>query len=457
MGGSSPLLLILDIADIEHEPDQTPMLTGGADLALNPIPRRRCADLRAVQTHAQGQRFSLQLQGAQTAAQFVAIGGMKQRQPVFYRQQAIAEIQCRGQRRRQRNLLFGSDFPPASAEQVLQGIKTLHRLHMALLAQAAEQRSGQRTGQGQPVAIGQPWRHVVDRVKPAKQPCDHALIIAVGHSEPVGVAERGLQSRMFIAALRAGEALRCAAVEAVQRRAQWLAVLPQLRGVVGTKLLMNLPALGLFIQQGHGEAGDVPALGDGLQLFAKHRRQTRQAARAQAIADLRGEGLAGVAVARLLTFEQQVGDVEQLQSPAILQRLHPAAQVQRLIIQSGEIQIEQLPVPVPRLAFDAQQAMRQQIGAKRQRLTLRFVLGEQMPQRAGDLQHGAVAIQIKMQADRRRAEVVRQVVGCDGGALEQAPEKLIAGGQNCRLERAVRCVGRLGTVPIPGSTRNGMI
>ena len=96
-------------------------------------------------------------------------------------------------------------------------------------------------------------------------------------------------------------------------------------------------------------------------------------------------------------------------------------------------------------------------GAERQRLTLGFVLGEQMPQRAGDLQHIAVAIQIKMQADRRRAEVVRQFVGCGGGALEQAPEKLIAGGQNCRLERAVRCVGRLGTVPIPGSTRNGMI
>jgi len=218
-----------------------------------------------------------------------------------------------------------------------------------------------------------------------------------------------------------------------------------------------LPALGLFIEQRDGEAGDVPALGDRLQLFAKHRRQTRQAARAQTIADLRGEGLAGVAVARLLTFEQQVGDVEHLQSPAILQRLHPAAQVQGLIIEPGKVEIEELPLPVSGLTFDSQQTVRQQVGAERQRLTLRFVLGEQMPQRAGDLQHIAVAIQIKMQADRRRAEMVRQVVGCDGGALEQAPEKLIAGGQNCRLERAVRCVGRLGTVPIPGSTRNGMI
>lgn len=168
----------------------------------------------------------------------------------------------------------------------------------------------------------------------------------------------------------------------------------------------------------------MPALSEGLQLFAEHRRQTRQAACAQTIADQRGEGLAGVAVARLLAFEQQVGNVEHLQSPAILQRLHPAAQVQRLIIQAAEIEIKQLPLPVSRLTFHAQQAMRQQIGAERQRLTLRFVLGEQMPQRAGDLQHGAVAIQIKMQADRRRAEVVRQVVGCGGGAHEQAPENL---------------------------------
>ncbi|GLH36705.1 hypothetical protein RS1P1_09880 [Pseudomonas moraviensis] len=101
--------------------------------------------------------------------------------------------------------------------------------------------------------------------------------------------------------------------------------------------------------------------------------------------------------------------------------------------------------------------MRQQIGAERQRLVVEFVLGEQMPQRAGDLQHLAVAIQIQMQPGGRCAEAVRQLKDSAGRTLEQTPEELIAGSQNCRLERAVRCVGRLGTVPMPGSTRNGMI
>lgn len=226
---------------------------------------------------------------------------------------------------------------------------------------------------------------------------------------------------------------------------------------MATKLLMNLPALSLFIEHGHGQAGDMPALGDRLQLFAEHRRQARQAARAQMITDLRGESLAGLAVVRLLPFEQQVSDVEQLQQPAITQRLHPTTQLQRLIIHAGEVEIEQLPVPVSRLTFNGQQALWQQIGAEWQRLSVRFGLGKQMPQRAGDLQHLAVAIQIQMQAGGRRAEVVRQLKNSAGGTLEQTAEELIAGGQNCRLERAVRCVGRLGTVPSPGSTRNGMI
>ncbi|MNF17845.1 hypothetical protein D3C80_2215840 [compost metagenome] len=41
-------------------------------------------------------------------------------------------------------------------------------------------------------------------------------------------------------------------------------------------------------------------------------------------------------------------------------------------------------------------------------------------------------------------------------AIEQAPEQLVPGAQNCRLELAVSVVGRLGTRPIPGKLRNGM-
>jgi hypothetical protein len=50
------------------------------------------------------------------------------------------------------------------------------------------------------------------------------------------------------------ETLRCTAVEAVERRAQTLAVLPQRGGIVGAIVLKNLPALCLFVEQGDGQA-----------------------------------------------------------------------------------------------------------------------------------------------------------------------------------------------------------
>ena len=57
----------------------------------------------------------------------------------------------------------------------------------------------------------------------------------------------------------------------------------------------------------------------------------------------------------------------------------------------------------------------------------------------------------------------RQAFACVGMRLnayrastaEQPVEEVFARGQNCRLERADRLVGSLGTVPTPGSTNAG--
>jgi len=73
------------------------------------------------------------------------------------------------------------------------------------------------------------------------------------------------------------------------------------------------------------------------------------------------------------------------------------------------------------------------------------------------LQHAAVVIQLQVQAQRRCAEMIGQFVGRRWRTLEQASEQIVAGGQNFRLDEAVRLAGRLGTAPTPGSTRNGMI
>jgi hypothetical protein len=75
------------------------------------------------------------------------------------------------------------------------------------------------------------------------------------------------------------------------------------------------------------------------------------------VADLPGKGLTGFAVARLLALQQQVADVHQLQYPARRRRLHPAAQMQGLVTEPGEIQVEHLPLPVLRPAFDRQRTV----------------------------------------------------------------------------------------------------
>ncbi|MNW02481.1 hypothetical protein D3C71_1982760 [compost metagenome] len=54
----------------------------------------------------------------------------------------------------------------------------------------------------------------------------------------------------------------------------------------------------------------MKALGQGLQLFAQHIGQARQAAQAQLLADVHRQQLALLAQTRLPAFEQQVTDVQ---------------------------------------------------------------------------------------------------------------------------------------------------
>ncbi|MNS35382.1 hypothetical protein D3C72_675380 [compost metagenome] len=149
---------------------------------------------------------------------------------------------------------------------------------MLLFAQAAEQRPGQRAGQRHPVALAQVWRNAVHGIKTAEQPGHHTALIAVRHRETFGTAEQGLHPRMFIEAMLRADALRRGTVKAVQWRAQALPVMPQIRRIVGAILAMDLPALLLIIEQGQRQTGDMPALGDHLQLFADDHRQTHLAA-----------------------------------------------------------------------------------------------------------------------------------------------------------------------------------
>ena len=85
-----------------------------------------------------------------------------------------------------------------------------------------------------------------------------------------------------------------------------------------------------------------------------------------------------------------------------------------------------------------------------------YLLRQQMPDRAGQVQHPTFGIQMHLQADTEQARRLQGVLRRRGVAVEQTPEEFVAGTQNCRLELAVSVGGKLGTGPIPGRFRKGM-
>ena len=82
MGGSGLLLLIFDVADVEHEPYQSALGTDAQRPALQAIPQRQRL-IAGLQAHAQFQRRAVVLQGLQMAAQLIAVGGMHVAEPVL--------------------------------------------------------------------------------------------------------------------------------------------------------------------------------------------------------------------------------------------------------------------------------------------------------------------------------------------------------------------------------------
>lgn len=285
--------------------------------------------------------------------ELLAVGGVNQLQPVaqhlFGRR--IFRAQAAHQLRRQQDLFTtGQQFPPAGAEQALQGFNPFQLLVMALLTQAAEQWCGEGGGEVQPVALADVG---VATVEPAQQPGGDALAIAVGHQQAFGIAKYTVQARVFAAALESFEAQWGVAVEAVQAGAEALARLPELGGVMGAVAAIDQPVLVLLVEQDHGHARDAPTLGEAAQVLTEDLGQARQAAHPQLLAHLAGELMVLFALLGQLPTGQQVADICQAQEPAIGVRLDPATGVQDAVAGALEVQVHAMALPVGGCAFDA--------------------------------------------------------------------------------------------------------
>ncbi|MCY1240142.1 hypothetical protein D9M72_529760 [compost metagenome] len=200
----------------------------------------------------------------------------------------------------------------------------------------------------------------------------------------------------------------------------------------------------LLIEQGESNAGDLKTLGQALQLLGQHLGQARQAAQAQLFGDLLRQHLALFAVARLQALKQQVADVQHLQQPGIGQGLRPAAQMQRGAVEAVEVQVQGLPLPVRRRAFDDEAAVGQQEVEQMRCLLAGGVLGQQVPQRTAQLNDTPLGIELHLQSETVHPRCLLRLRRGRRMAMEQAPEEFVPGTQNCRLALVVRVAGRFG-------------
>ncbi|MNC15474.1 hypothetical protein D3C75_632950 [compost metagenome] len=84
MGGDGALFLVLDVADVEHEPHQTTVFPRAKSLALQAIPGGCGRTVGAIQAHAQQQGSASLLQVLQADAQLFAVGGIHLIEPVLH-------------------------------------------------------------------------------------------------------------------------------------------------------------------------------------------------------------------------------------------------------------------------------------------------------------------------------------------------------------------------------------
>lgn len=135
---------------------------------------------------------------------------------------------------------------------------------------------------------------------------------------------------------------------------------------MGAVAAVDQPVLILLVEQHHRRARDTPALGQAAQVLAEHLRQARQAAHAQLFAHLAGEQMVLLALLGQLPAPQQVADIQQAQDPAVAIRFDPATGMQDGLGGALEIQVQAVPLPVGRGAFDAQGARQaQQVAQQR--------------------------------------------------------------------------------------------
>ncbi|MCY1403843.1 hypothetical protein D9M71_190390 [compost metagenome] len=78
MSDSGLLLLVLDIADVEHKADHTSSFTSAQGLPGDTVPE--CFFTVPIQAHAQQQRRTVVLQGVQSGSQFFSVGRVDRHQ-----------------------------------------------------------------------------------------------------------------------------------------------------------------------------------------------------------------------------------------------------------------------------------------------------------------------------------------------------------------------------------------
>ena len=81
MGGGGLQLLVLDVADVEHEADPASFIAGAQHLALYAVPQGRLFSVGALQAHAGQQWLAQGLQVLQAAVEGLAVGGVDEFEP----------------------------------------------------------------------------------------------------------------------------------------------------------------------------------------------------------------------------------------------------------------------------------------------------------------------------------------------------------------------------------------
>lgn len=318
---------------------------------------------------------------------------------------------------------------------------------VTVFAQAAEQWRGQGSSEVQPVSIAGVRLAAVGA---AQQPCGDALAIAIGHQKTIGIPKYAMQTRVFTTPIGGLQAQRRRTVETVQAGAEPLTGVPEQRGVMVGVLAVDHPALIFLIEQGEGDTRDTPALRDAAQLFIEHLGQAAEAAHAQLLTYPAGQLMVLFALFGPVSAAEQIADIHGMQQPAVLVGFYRRPGVQDVPGYAVEIQVEAVALPIGRHTFHCQGAMGTQKVVQAWRV---HRVPQLRAQRAADLQHMALSIQLHVQTGSRgqwRVDSQRAT------AAEQAPEEFVAGTQNCRLDWACNVTGNCGTVPMPGRTIKGM-